>query len=158
VTILFLLVKGDLVGRIVPRYLDVDLVIIIFIYLFVFYGEKGAGVFAFGMGVLTDLFSGGFFGFYKLIYLILFLIIRFGSRPLDLSSIETQAIIVFSAVLLRGVLMITFLYLFSLRTIFTFSDFFAFILSAACTGLIAPFLFYLFNYLNRFAFSVTKEL
>ncbi len=158
VAILFLLVRGNLVGPIVPRYLDVDLVIIILIYLFAFYGEKGAGVFSFGMGVLTDLFAGGLFGFYKLVYLILFLIIRFGSQPLDLFSIGTQAVIVFTAVLLRGMVMITFLSLFSLRTIFSFSDFFVLLLSALCTGLIAPFLFYLFNYVNRFAFGVTKEL
>lgn len=157
IAVISILVRGSLVGHALPRYFDVDFIIIILIYLFTFYGEKGAGVFAFGTGVLTDLFSGGLFGFYTLIYLTVFLVMRFGSRPLDLSSTGTQIITVFLAVFLKGILMIVLFYLFSLRAIFSLTDFFVFIFSIICSGLIAPFLFYLFNYCNRFMVDSKRE-
>ena len=107
IAVISILVRGSLVGHALPRYFDVDFIIIILIYLFTFYGT----------GVLTDLFSGGLFGFYTLIYLTVFLVMRFGSRPLDLSSTGTQIITVFLAVFLKGILMIVLFYLFSLRAI-----------------------------------------
>ena len=126
-----------------------DLVIVILTYLFVVYGEKGAGIFAFAMGVLTDLFSGGLFGFHTLIYISIFLAIKFSSRPLDLSFTGTQIVIVSLSIFLKGILMIVLLSLFSLRAIISFSDFFVLIFSMIFSGLISPFFFYLFNYFNR---------
>jgi len=155
--VFFLLIKGSLVGHIVPRYFNVDLIIILLIYIFAFYSEKGAGIFAFGMGMLMDLFSGVLFGFYTLIYLSVFLAVRFGSKPLDLTSTGTQMIAVSLAVLLKGILMLAFLHLFSLRTVFLLTDYLMIIFSIMISGLIAPFLFYLFNYLNRFMIESKSE-
>lgn len=156
--VFFLLIKGSLVGHILLRYFDIDLIIIIMIYVFVFLGEKRTGIFAFGMGILMDLFSGVMFGFYTFIYLFIFLAILFGSRPLDLTSTGTQIITVFLAVLLKGILMITLLKLFSLRAVLLLPDYFLIVFSILFSGIIAPFLFYSFSWFNRFVIESKSEM
>ena len=136
-------------NHVLLKMFDVDLIIIIIVYLLIYYGETGAGIFAFGQGLLIDIFSGGIPGLFTLLYLIIFLCIKLGSLPLDLLSTGGQVVIIFLAVLLKKVLMIIFLHLFSLDIAFSSSDFLLFVSSAVCSGLIAPFLFYLFNYLNH---------
>jgi rod shape-determining protein MreD len=155
--IFFVLVKGSIVGPIVPRYFDVDLIIVILTYLFAVYGEKGAGIFAFALGGLMDLFSGGLFGFYILIYIAIFLAIKLSSRPLDLSSIGTQIVIVSSSVFLKGILMISLHSLFSLRAILSLNDLFVLISPMILSGLITPFFFYIFDMFNRMVPESKKE-
>ena len=152
-----ILVKGNVIGPVVPRYLDVDLIIVILTYLFAVYGEKGAGIFAFVLGGLMDLFSGGLFGFHTLIYIAIFLAIKLSSKPLDLSSIGTQIVIVSLSVLLKGILMISLHSLFSLRAILSLNDLFSMVLSMIFSGLITPFFFYMFNLLNRIIPESNKE-
>jgi rod shape-determining protein MreD len=132
------------------RFFNVDLVVLLIAYLCVSRGETGAGVFAFCQGVLTDIFSGGFLGLFALIYLIVFFGIRIGSRPLDLLSSGGQVALVSLAFLLKGLLIIGFNDLFSLNGMFMFPDFLALLSSSVITGLVAPFLFSLLNYLDCF--------
>ena len=134
-----------------------DLVVVIIVYLLVCYGETGAGIFAFGQGLLIDIFSGGVLGLFTLIYLIIFLGVKLGSRPLNLLSVGGQIIIISLAILLKEGLVISFLHLFSLEIIFSFSDFLMFVSSAIFSGLIAPFLFYFFNQINRFIIEISRE-
>ena len=81
-------------NHIMPRYFDVDFVIIIIVYLAAFYGDTGAGIFAFGQGLLIDIFSGGMLGLFTLIYLIIFFGVRLSSNPLDILSPGVQIIII----------------------------------------------------------------
>jgi rod shape-determining protein MreD len=146
--LLYVLVKGNFLNRFTFSPLDVDLVAITMAYLLVFYGPTGAGVFAFGLGLLTDIYSAAFSGVFTFLYLIIFLGINLGSRLLDLSSVLGQIIVISLAVLLKDVLFIGFLDLFSLETAITSSVFGRVALSAFCSGLIAPILFSFLNHLE----------
>ncbi len=130
------------------RLIDLDLIVLFIAYLFMSRGEKGAGVFAFCQGFLTDIFSGGFLGLFALLYLVVFLVIRIGSRPLDLLSSGGLVALVSVAVFLKGLFVIGLHHLFSLNIMFSFMDLLALISSSVITGLVAPFLFYLLNFLD----------
>ncbi|MDB9822253.1 rod shape-determining protein MreD [Deltaproteobacteria bacterium] len=157
ISILFILIKGDLMNHIVLKSIDVDIVIVLIVYLFIFYGETGAGIYAFGQGLIIDVFSGGMHGLFTLLYLIAFSIIKLVSRPLDLLSTGGQIAAIFMTVLLKKILMIILLYLFSLEITLTAADFLSFIFSAICSGLIAPFLFCFLNFLNRLFIGADGE-
>lgn len=131
-------------------FFDVDLVIIILAYLLVSYGETGAGIFAISQGLLIDIFSVGQLGLFTFLYLALFLAFIIGSRLFDLHSQRGQILIISLAVFLKEILFITLLKILSLEIIVSFSVFFAFVTSAIFSGLIGPFIFYLFNHLNQF--------
>ena len=128
------------------RLLDPDLVIIIMVYLFAFRSEAGAVFFAFGQGFLIDTFSGGMLGLFTLLYPIVFMGITLASHPLDLFSLAGQVFVVFFAVLIKSFLMVAFLHLFSFEISFSTSYFTTLVFSAMFSGMIAPFLFYLLNY------------
>jgi rod shape-determining protein MreD len=134
---------------IVLKSIDVDLVIILIVCLFIFYGETGATVFAFGQGLIIDLFSGGMQGLFTLTYLIAFSIIKLASRPFDLLSAGGQVFVIFITVLFTKFFMLIFLYLFSLEVILTRADCLSIVFSAIFSGLIAPFVFSFLNFLNR---------
>ena len=134
-----------------------DLVAIIIAYLLIIYGQTGAGIFAFGQGLLIDTFSVGLPGLFTFLYLIIFLGINIGSRLLDLSSVMGQIIIISLVVLLKEVLFVVFLDLFSLETTVTAYVFLAFAISALCSGLIAPFLFTFFNQINHFLMRFVRK-
>jgi len=136
---------------------NVDLVAIIIAYLLVFYGQTGAGIFAFGQGLLIDTFSVGLPGLFTFLYLIIFLGINIGSRLLDLGSAMGQIIIISLAVLLKEVLFVVFIDLLSLETTVTPYVFLAFSISALFSGLITPFLFAFFNQINHFLMGFVRK-
>ncbi len=146
--VLYVLLKGTFLNRFAFPPLDVDLVAIIMAYFLVYYGQTGAGAFAFGLGLLTDIYSAGFSGVFTFIYLIIFLGINLGSRLLDLSSVLGQIMLISLAALLKDILFIVFLDLFSLETTMTSSIFWKVALSASCSGLIAPVVFSFLNHLE----------
>jgi rod shape-determining protein MreD len=146
--VLYVLVKGSFQNRFPLAPLEVDLVAMTMAYFLVYYGRTGAGAFAFGLGLLTDIYSAGFSGVFTFLYLIIFLGINLGSRLLDLSSVLGQIIVISLAVLAKDVLFIVFLDLFSLETTITSGVFWRFALSAFCSGLIAPILFSFLNHLE----------
>ena len=116
------------------------------------------GIFAFCQGLVIDIFSGGILGFFALLYLVVFFCIRLFSRPMDISSTGGQMAVIFIAVLLKNILMVTFLYLFSMEIVFSFYDLLFFAFSAICSSLIAPILFYLLNLLNRIYIGAEGEI
>jgi len=136
------------------KLIDVDIVVVFIVYLLMFYGEMWVGIFAFGQGLIIDIFSGGMLGLFALLYLIVFFIIKIVSRPLDIYSITGQMAIIYIAVLLKNILMVLFVYIFSMEIALSFFDFLVFIFSAICSGLLAPIIFYLLNLLNRFSISL----
>ena len=136
------------------KLIDVDIVVVFIVYLLMFYGEMWVGIFAFGQGLIIDIFSGGMLGLFALLYLIVFFIIKIVSRPFDIYSITGQMAIIYIAVLLKNILMVLFVYIFSMEIALSFFDFLVFIFSAICSGLLAPIIFYLLNLLNRFSISL----
>lgn len=126
---------------------DVDIVIIFIVFLSVYYSETGAGIFSFGQGFITDILSGGILGLSTLIYLFVFLFVRQASRPLDLLSPGGQVMVVFMAVILKEVTMVFLLHLFSLEVILSPMNYLSFFVSAVCSGLIAPILFFIIHFL-----------
>ena len=73
--------------------LDMDLLIIMMSYLFLSYGTIAAVGFAFGQGLLVDIFSGGLHGLFTTLYLVLFAWIYLGSRIFNPRDPKGQAII-----------------------------------------------------------------
>lgn len=143
-----MLIKGEIKSHIGLNLLDVDLVIIIITYLLAIEAETGAGIFALSQGLMIDIFSGGPLGLFTLLYLTLFLGIDLGSRFLDLYSAKGQIFIISLAVLLKGILLISFLYIFSLEIQVSSSVILAFVTSAVCSGLIGSVVLYVLCYLN----------
>jgi rod shape-determining protein MreD len=144
-------------NEIMYNYFDVDLVTIIVAYLFVSYGKTGAGFFAFGQGFLIDIFSAGLLGLFTLLYLVVFLGINLGHRFFNLHSPRGLILLISLAVLLKGLLFIVFLDVFSLEIIVSSSSFLSLAVSALWTGLVAPFFFYIFNQTDRFFMKFKRE-
>lgn len=63
---------------------DLDLLTIIIAYLFLFYGQTATVIFAFGQGILIDLFSGGLHGLFTFLYLCVFGGVYLGSQFFNL--------------------------------------------------------------------------
>ncbi len=156
-SLLFVLVKGNLMNHIRLGLLDVDLVLIIMTYLLVVYGETGAGIFALSQGLLIDIFSGGLLGLFTLLYLTVFLAMNLGSRLFDLRSARGQVIVIALAVLLKGTLLICFLNIFPLEITIPSSVLWALAASAVCSGLIGPFVFYLLTHLKDVVIRGIRE-
>lgn len=157
VSLSYVLIKGNLINYLKLSLFDVDLVIIIMTYLLVVYGETGAGVFALSQGFLIDIFSGGLLGLFTLLYLSVFLGINLGSRFFDLRSARGQVIVISLAVLLKGLLLIALLNMFSVRAHISSLALWAFAVSAALSGLIGPVVFYLLNHLKYFVIRGLRE-
>ena len=143
---------------IILKPFDIDLVIILIFILFLFHSRTGAGIFAFGQGLITDIFSGGMLGLFTLTYLIVFFGINLASRPLDVSSYGGQFFIISTAVIFKDAMMVFLLYLFSLEISLSYVNIVSFIVSATCSGLIAPFLFYLAKYLGAVFMGKENEI
>jgi rod shape-determining protein MreD len=138
-------------------YFDVDLVTIVMAYLLISYGQTGACIFAFGLGLLIDIFSGGLLGLFTLIYMTVFLGINLGSRFFHLHSPRGLFLLVTSAVLLKEVFFTVLLTAFDFEIIGSSSAFVSRATSALCSGLIAPFVFYVLNRTNRFFSGGAEE-
>lgn len=157
VSFLFILIKGELLNDIILNYFEVDLVIILIAYLFTYYGDIGAGIFALGQGLLIDIFSAGLMGLFTFIYLIIFMVIKLVSRLFSLRSLKGIIIIISIAVIIKNILFVSLLYLFSLKSIFPFSFFVASVASAICSGLISPVLFYFFKNMDLVLMRIHEE-
>lgn len=128
------------------------------LYIFAFYGEIGAGVYAFFMGLVIDVFSGGIAGLFTLLYLVIFIGFKLGSRPFHLFSPGGQIIVISSGVILKEILIFVFIRLFSLESMFSFHIFFKSILSALFTGLVGSIVFFFLNQLdNKLKDPVSKK-
>lgn len=145
-----------MVNCLVSIPIDVEVVIVITVFLLAHGSETGAGVFALGQGLLTDIFSGGIWGFYTILNVIIFLFVKIIFRPFDLSSAFGQISIIFIVVLVKEFLQIPILFLFSLNMNFSFSYLLISIVSALSSGLITPLIFYLLKGLCHL-FNRVKE-
>lgn len=135
---------------------DIEVVVIISVYLIAMGSETGAGIFALGQGLLTDIFSGGVWGFHAILYMIIFLFIRVLARPFDLSSAFGRIALVFFSVLVKELISAPLLHLFSLNSNISSYDLLMYVISALFSGLIAPLIFYLLKSIGR-PFHKMKE-
>jgi len=129
------------VNDLVPLFFDIDLVIVITASLLMRSGSAGAAIFAFGQGMLIDLFSAGFLGLFALLYVISYLCLELGARFFDLRSVQGQFILVGLVVLIKELVLVGLLDAFAFEVVLSASLFFWFGVSAVFTGLIAPFIF-----------------
>ena len=137
--------------------LDVDLVTIMMAYLLTGNGKTGTGVFAFFQGILVDIYSAGLLGLFGVLYLVVFLGIYLGGRFFDPHSPRGLVILVSLAVSLKGALLVALLDAFSLEMVTSSATFLSMAVSALCTGLIAPFLFYVLNQTKKSLVKDTQE-
>jgi rod shape-determining protein MreD len=127
---------------------DLDLLTIIIAYLFLFYGQTATVMFAFGQGILIDLFSGGLHGLFTFLYLCVFGGVYLGSQFFNLQHPRGQMIIVALAVLLKKGMFFMMLTVFHHRLAFSKDFLWVTGFLVMGTGLISPILFYLFDCLR----------
>jgi cell shape-determining protein MreD len=106
---------------------------------------------------MTDIFTGGRWGFHTILYIIIFLFIKIVSRPFNLFSGFGKMALISIAVMAKGLLQVSLLHLFSLNMNFSSFDFLMFIISALSSGLVAPPIFYLLNSLGRLFHKAKEE-
>lgn len=128
--------------------IDPDLLIILIAYLFLIYGPVSAGTFAFGQGLLADLFSGGLPGLFAVVYLSVFGGIYFGCRFLNLEDLKGQITLVSLAILLKKIVFAGMIGMFSLEVVLTGPFLWISGASAIGTGLITPALFRVLKHLR----------
>lgn len=145
-----------MVNYLVSVPVDIEVVVIMIVYLLAYGSETGAGIFALGQGLLTDIFSGGIWGFHAILYIVIFLFIKMASRPFDLLSAFGQIALVFVSVLVKEFLSVPLLQIFSLNMNFSLYDVSMFIVSALSSGLITPLIFYLLNSFGRLFHRVRR--
>ena len=123
------------------KSVDIDLIIIFIVY-FLAVNESSPGLFAFCQGFFLDVFSGGVPGLFTLLYLLVYFAIRIASHPIDLLSPMGRATVVFIAVIVKELLIIMLLNIFSPNYYFKGETLFYFFLSAVLTGILSVFIFY----------------
>ena len=155
--ILFVLVRGNLADQFRFGGFEVDLVAIITAYILLSHGPVGAGIFAFGQGLVIDCYSAGLVGLFTLLYIVVFLGMSIGSSFFDPNSPRAVIILVATAVLTKGILLMGILNAFSLETYDASADLVSVFLSAVFSGLLAPIVFHVLDHLYRILARKTKE-
>ncbi len=145
-----MLVRGSFLNQRWLEFVDLDLLTILIAYLWIHYGQTGAGLFALGQGVMMDLFSGGMMGLFALLYLAVFLAIQMGSRFFHLQTFRGLMILILIAVLLRQLMLLGLLELFSFSIHFSWRTYVSFGISALVSGALAPPCFALLKQVDRF--------
>lgn len=134
---------------VMPEYLDIDLVTILMVYGMIYSGSVWPGIFAFFQGMIIDIFSVGIPGLFSLLYLVSYFAIRLSSRLFDLHFPNGQMILICGAVLMKGILLVIILHLFSFRMILTSFPFVSIFVSAIVTGLASPLFIRLFHRISH---------
>ena len=150
--LIFILIKGNLTNLLCANFLDLDLVSILIAYLFLLYGPTTAGTFAFGQGLLIDIYSGGLHGLFTLLYLIVFATVYLGSRFFSLQEPKGQALLVCLSLVVKKMIFFILLLAFSHKIVFSEYTLWMFVTSVIGTALIAPALFFLFNLMGSISF------
>ena len=127
---------------------NIDLLIIIIVYLYLFYGKTVSGLFAFSQGFLIDVFSGGLHGLFTFLYFSVFLGTCLGARIFNLQILKRQVLLLFLLVMLKKSMLFLVLTVFSVEIVFLRSFLLDSVASGIGTGLITPFIYYIFNHLR----------
>jgi rod shape-determining protein MreD len=129
--------------------LELDFLAILTAFLFMRSGDSAAGVFAFGQGLFIDLFSGGRAGMFGGLYLCAFGVIYLACRFFHLHRPRGQIVIVSCAVLVKKLMFLLLVTVFSLEIAFLGSYLLESLASALITGLLAPPFFIFFKHLMK---------
>ena len=156
-SLVYILFKGSVVNDLAPVFFDVDLVIVITASLLIRSGSAGVAIFAFGQGMIIDLLSAGFLGFFALLYVISFLCLELGARFFDLRSVQGQFILVGLVVFVKELVLVALLDAFAFEVVLSASLFFWFGASAFFTGLIAPVISSILKLIQIRAGGASKE-
>ena len=89
-------------------------------------------------------------GLFALLYLVVFLAIQMGSRFFHLQSFKGLMILILLAVLLRKLMLLGLLELFSFPIHFSWPTYVSFGISALVSGILAPPFFALLNHVDLF--------
>jgi rod shape-determining protein MreD len=144
-----MMIKGDLLNLGLSINLDIDVVAIVVVYLLGRRCETGAGIFALGQGLLMDVFSGGIWGFNILLYVLVYLFIKIIVRSFNLLSVIGQVAVTFFGVLIKNFFIIILFLTFSLNSGFSGGDTLLLLASAVFSGLAAPFIIILLNFIGH---------
>ena len=128
----------------IVKGVDIDLVIVFTVY-FLASNEASPGIFAFCQGFLLDIFSGGVPGLFTLLYMLVYFSIRIASHPIDLLTPAGRAAVVFIAVIIKELLMLLFLNIFSIHYNFSADSLLTFFLSALLTSILSIFILHFFK-------------
>ena len=142
--LLFILIKGNLANFVSSDLFELDLLTIIIAYFLLNFGQTAAVTFAFGQGLVIDLFSGGLHGLFAFLYLGVVGAIYLGSRFFNLQEPQGQGLMICLAVLSKKILLVIVLMAFSPEPFFSRSFILISLASALGTGLIGPLVFHLF--------------
>jgi len=123
----------------------VDISALLICHLFIRSGIKGAFLFAIGMGLLADIYSGGGHGIFLLAYAVSFGGIHASALFMDLEHPRGQIIIVTLCAFLRRIGLVPGFIAFSFGQHLPGGFFWGGMVTAALTGLLAPFVFYLLD-------------
>jgi len=143
--ILYTLVKGRVMNSVGSTFIDLDLLTILTAYLFLFHGPVGAGIFAFWQGSVIDLFSGGAYGIFALLYLCVFGGIALGSQYVNPQHRRGLMLLVTLAVLLKRGLFMAIVKGSQPEADIGGATIWIAVASAVVTGLVAPFIFFILN-------------
>jgi rod shape-determining protein MreD len=143
--LLFILIKGNWANFVGSDLFELDFLTIIIAYFLLYYGQTAAVTFAFGQGLLIDLFSGGLKGLFTFIYLGVVGAIYLGSRFFNLQYPQGQGLMICLAVLAKKLLLLIVLSGFSTEPFFSRSFMLMSLTSAIGTGLMGPLVFCLFT-------------
>lgn len=125
-----------------------DILTIVTAFLFLRYGQFATVSFAFGQGLLIDLFSGGLYGLFAFLYLMVYCCIFLGYRFFNLHQAKGQMVIIALTVLVKKTLFLMMIIIFYQNAAVSHRFVWLSVLSAAVTGFVAPVIFYLFNSLR----------
>jgi len=145
--ILFLILQTTLLMSFPIQRIRPDIVLILTLYLGLSSPPIGGGILAFFIGYLMDLFSGNSFGLYTFSRPFIFYVAKFFSDWFYLKGFSFQFLFVFVSGLLEGLLILFLISALNLPSLPNFfHSFFTFLLpQSVSTGLVAPFLFFLFD-------------
>ena len=140
----------------IVKGVDIDLVIVFTVY-FLATNESSPVIFAFFQGFLLDTLSGSVPGFFTLVYLLVYFCIRIASHPIDLLSPVGRAAVVFIAVIIKELITLLFLNLFSIRYLFTADSLISLSLSAVLTSILSIIIFHLLKISSAVVSSVEVD-
>lgn len=117
----------------------------------------GSSIFAFGLGLLLDVFSGGLPGLFTLISLSAFGAVHVACRFLHLQGPKGQMAIVSLAVFLKLLLLLVLLTSFFSEIVIPASLLWSYGVSALLSGLAAPLAFHLLDRLRSMCFRLVRR-
>jgi len=141
----FVILKGGITHLVGIEWVDIDVIPIFLIYLIARGQEFRAGLLAFFMGILTDIFAPCQLGLFAFAYSAVLLGIHYCRRFLDFTKMWTSVLLVALFLAAKWSLLLTIISIFPLGQFAPWITFPLVSISALMTSMIAPFLLYLLN-------------